>query len=667
MRNLLFLIAIALLISLNTLADPPSPPGGGSTGNSGTQGPPVGAPIDSGVIVLLAMGAAYGGNKLVLARKKRRSGKASSTLLCIAFLLTSVTTFAQSSVGINNDGSTPDASAMLDVKSTSKGLLPPRVNLTGTTSASPVTSPATGLIVYNLATVSDVTPGYYFWDGSAWDRFSATGSTKMNIVSKSATGALLKTDEMVLASNDVTLTLPAITSTDNGLSITVKNVGSYLDLITIQGNGGATIDGLATSTTLTRWKSCTFVASGGNWLIKEQQSRSSSIIDVCANGSFTTIAEVVAFLNDHMSEPTVIRLGGGNHPISSTVTINLPYSLTFQGPSYGVATIVATTSGSPAFSCSSEAYFKSLNFNGSGASDDGIRLTGANEYYEVKDCNFTGFTRAVALTGASELWVFEVDFNDATTAGIEVAGGSTCKVSECDFINCAIGINLVSGTTPTFSAMNCTFYNSTGQTGINYVPATFAPFSTIDITNNAYNNVGTFIAGFDFTLTSGRDAKAFLDYNAGLESKSPNCWINVINNSSTTTVTTANTYYRANWTNTNSNTCKYTIGTTGPTNGNRFLYQPSNTRSVTIILTGNLSVNGSSRTVNYGFVKNGISTTRYGESTIYCASSNQPYQFSTVVHIENITASDYFDLYVTSSTNGDLVKIQDVNIFAYTP
>ncbi len=65
-------------------------------------------------------------------------------------------------VGISYNVFTPDASAGLDVNFTDKGLLIPRVALTSTNNASPITSPATGLLVYNTATVSDVTPGFYF-------------------------------------------------------------------------------------------------------------------------------------------------------------------------------------------------------------------------------------------------------------------------------------------------------------------------------------------------------------------------------------------------------------------------------------------------------------------------------------------------------------------------
>lgn len=79
-------------------------------------------------------------------------------------------------VGINSTGATPDATAGLDVSFTNKGLLIPRVALTATNAAGPITTPTTSLLVYNNATAgaapNNVTPGYYFWTGTAWSRLS---------------------------------------------------------------------------------------------------------------------------------------------------------------------------------------------------------------------------------------------------------------------------------------------------------------------------------------------------------------------------------------------------------------------------------------------------------------------------------------------------------------
>jgi len=81
-----------------------------------------------------------------------------------------LTVFAQ--VGINT--SSPNASAQLDVTSSNKGFLPPRVALTSITDNSTISSPASGLLIYNTASAGSstnaVTPGYYYFDGSKWQR-----------------------------------------------------------------------------------------------------------------------------------------------------------------------------------------------------------------------------------------------------------------------------------------------------------------------------------------------------------------------------------------------------------------------------------------------------------------------------------------------------------------
>ena len=77
-------------------------------------------------------------------------------LFVLITMITTQTITAQ--VSINTDGTTPDASAMLDVKSTDKGLLPPRV-----ANVSAVSSPVEGLQVYDI---SNQCMRYY--NGASW-------------------------------------------------------------------------------------------------------------------------------------------------------------------------------------------------------------------------------------------------------------------------------------------------------------------------------------------------------------------------------------------------------------------------------------------------------------------------------------------------------------------
>ncbi len=82
-------------------------------------------------------------------------------LLFISILLFSGSVDAQS-LAVNTDGSTANASAMLDVKSTSKGMLIPRMSKA---QRNAIASPANGLLVYVNA---PDTVGFSFYNGTAW-------------------------------------------------------------------------------------------------------------------------------------------------------------------------------------------------------------------------------------------------------------------------------------------------------------------------------------------------------------------------------------------------------------------------------------------------------------------------------------------------------------------
>ncbi len=86
--------------------------------------------------------------------------------------------FAQVGIGTT----TPASSSALDITSSNKGFLPPRISLTSLTDNSTISSPSTGLLIYNTATAgtapNNVIPGYYFWNGTKWTMISSlSGNT----------------------------------------------------------------------------------------------------------------------------------------------------------------------------------------------------------------------------------------------------------------------------------------------------------------------------------------------------------------------------------------------------------------------------------------------------------------------------------------------------------
>ncbi len=583
-------------------------------------------------------------------------------LFTLLLLFIAVCTQAQVKIG-NNPG-TIDANSLLELESTNKGFLPPRVALNSNSSVSPLTGtvPA-GMLVYS--TGGTLTDGYYYWDGAKWKMI---GTTRQNMVSKTANATLLQTETFVLASNDITLTLPVVTSADDGLELTIKHIGSHTDLITVVGSASATIDGIAESY-LTRWMGQTFVATGGNWVIKEPHKFFDHRYELDENASWQTLQEVIDFLNLHMFAPSVIILADETYNISSTITINLPYALTIEGLSYSTTTIAAASglAGKPMFRCSSETYFKMLTFEattlsgyGTSAGEDAIRYIGSDTYNEIKDCSFNRFYNTILDSTNAELWVFETDIDSAQNNGLLIHGadaGVIIKVAETDFIGCKRGVNMDKGSGATIQLASGGYYNANStDTAIICRPSTFTSYSNISIKGNLWNNTGKYIEGFDFTRTDARDANVVLEGNSGMGDKKPYCFINVINSGTSKTLTAQNTWYKADWgSNTIADTCKWTISS------NKITYQPVNRKNGIFFVAGNLSVNSSSQNINIAIVKNGVSTTRYGETTLRVTTSGQPFQFSFIAFIADIAPGDYFEIYYSDATEaGKAVTIQDI-------
>ncbi|MFZ4706605.1 MAG: hypothetical protein ACOYMF_11420 [Bacteroidales bacterium] len=97
-------------------------------------------------------------------------------LLFLVFLAFVITSNAQ--VAINTDGSLPDNSSMLDVKSSSKGMLVPRMT---TAQRTAIVSPAAGLLVFDNTTNS-----FWFYGAAAWKEIT-TGSNGWNLNGNSGT------------------------------------------------------------------------------------------------------------------------------------------------------------------------------------------------------------------------------------------------------------------------------------------------------------------------------------------------------------------------------------------------------------------------------------------------------------------------------------------------
>jgi len=133
-------------------------------------------------------------------------------------------------MAVNSTGATAAPSAMLDVNSTTQGVLIPRMTAAQRTA---ISSPASGLLVYQ----TDGIAGFYFYNGSVWYSLNSTSTTAVigNSLGNATfigTGSslsytILTTDGMVTGGcTECYFTLPAANAVPPSHVIYIFNVGS---------------------------------------------------------------------------------------------------------------------------------------------------------------------------------------------------------------------------------------------------------------------------------------------------------------------------------------------------------------------------------------------------------------------------------------------------------
>ncbi len=109
-----------------------------------------------------------------------RPSVGAKNLLAVFLLICCGSVAVAQNIGINTDGSTPDASAMLDINATDRGLLIPRLTALQRIA---ISTPATGLLVYQ----TEVPTGFWYYTGTAWLRLAAGVETYETVNTASVT------------------------------------------------------------------------------------------------------------------------------------------------------------------------------------------------------------------------------------------------------------------------------------------------------------------------------------------------------------------------------------------------------------------------------------------------------------------------------------------------
>lgn len=184
------------------------------------------------------------------------------SLLAAALPLLAATSHAQMNIGSTI---APNSSAVLQVNSGSnRGILFPRVALTGTANAAPLAGHTKGMTVYNTATAGDVVPGFYSNDGSKWVMVVAGATGTVSTLSTSGTPQGLNVGSTLAPDASAALEI-----TSGG------NKGLLLPSVALTGSansaplaGGSHVQGMVVYNTASVTDVCpgTYVNDGTKWI-----------------------------------------------------------------------------------------------------------------------------------------------------------------------------------------------------------------------------------------------------------------------------------------------------------------------------------------------------------------------------------------------------------------
>lgn len=267
--------------------------------------------------------------------------------LAIAISLFALNTNAQS-VAINNDGSTANASAILDLKSNNQGVLVPRMTAS---QRGLIASPATGLMVYQ----TDGTAGFYFYNGTAWTSLNGTNGTNGTNGANGQGVPTGGTANQVLAKIDGTnyntqwITPSAGTSAYPNIELNIRN--NTTQSITSLGNGTSanqiTFSGSSSNTTLTggnTWNGNTFTvgATGAGWYQINAQIVGTTTDGVSStsigipfymdlnNAVGSTMSSAILYRSNYTTQTNSTHLKN-NNTISTVLYLSAGNTLNFYG------------------------------------------------------------------------------------------------------------------------------------------------------------------------------------------------------------------------------------------------------------------------------------------------------------------------------------------------
>tara|TARA_B110000902_G_C14246833_1_gene564596 strand:+ start:113 stop:1438 length:1326 start_codon:yes stop_codon:yes gene_type:complete len=340
-----------------------------------------------------------------------------AALMMVLILSFSNHKIAAQSMGISSTSITPDASSILEMRTTTKGVLIPRMTAA---ERDLISLPANGLLIYNTSTSR-----FNFYNGSTWVIFVSDSTAYLSVdagssLTTSSTSDVVISDMTQTASETATylvlfngqVTIPAAINTEGINTATLASDLNliYTDIMAIPATSSSHPLVFGSGETLSAGiYDITGAASIAGTLTLDGGGDPDALFVIRATGAFNTGAGVVVTLVNEATAKNVFWVADG--------AIGLGASTTIQGTlfSYGSAVAVGAN-------CSVTGRL----FTRSGAISFGegtLALPADSSYIDFRSLsNFVIFTSSggIANTGAS-IYTGDIGTNGGAITGFETA------------------------------------------------------------------------------------------------------------------------------------------------------------------------------------------------------------------------------------------------------
>jgi hypothetical protein len=408
------------------------------------------------------------------------------TLLLIAATLSF--SYANAQMKLGSNPTTTNADALLEMETTNKGLLLPRVALTSTTAFAPLTAHVAGMAVYNTATAGDVTSGYYFDNGTKWVRVADANAAVSNLYT--ADGALAGARTVTMGANNLSFsgtgkigmgtTSPSTKLQATGaLTLTPETVGSFSDILHVTGPSWSFGD----NSRLLSWSYNLAGSPGGDGL--------HFFIPANVKAATTHADATISMYTDNLGNDKV-----GIATMNPATTLDVNGQITIRGGTPGVGKVLTSDATGVATWQSANAATGSLAgaYNPIGTTNL-VMVAGAAE------ADVPGVTQTFTLTKAATVNVIATGIvSNFSTGSADIQGSFKIDVD---------GTNMTaafasSGNRPGLSAMPTPItlsYNVTLAAGTHTIKLKYKPWN-----GGANLNLNAFTAGYGGATAIDADA-----------------------------------------------------------------------------------------------------------------------------------------------------------------